>query len=747
MRVNLVTTLLCTAILMPSFQNHFLISSFIFGNFQQPANYFCIPMATSYQLLATPIEYLKGVGPHRAELLKKELNIFTFGDLLHHFPFRYIDRTSFYKINQLMPNTQYVQVIGKVMEKNVVGDGKGKRFVAYFADDTGEMELVWFQGLRWAEKTVEIGKKYIAFGKPGIFRGEYSIVHPDISPYEEETVKADGRLYPMYSSTEKLKSRGLHSRGLEKLVSTLLALVTVHDLPENLTAGLMRQFDFMPRFDAYRQIHFPDKDQTLEQAKNRLKFEEFFFSQVRILQMKSGRKKTSSGFVFSSLDPSFNRFYAEKMPFQLTAAQKRVVREIRSDLLSGKQMNRLLQGDVGSGKTMVSLLVMLMAIDNSFQSAMMVPTELLALQHYRSLTKLTEGLGLRIGLLTASVKGRERKQLLASLQEGEVHLLVGTHALIEDKVVFKNLGLIVIDEQHRFGVEQRASLWTKNHLPPHVLVMTATPIPRTLAMTLYGDLDVSTIDELPPGRKPITTVHRFDAARLRVFGFMKEQIAAGRQVYIVYPLIEESEKQDYKFLMDGYESIARAFPLPDFAISIVHGKMKPEARDFEMQRFLQNQTQIMVATTVIEVGVDVPNASVMVIESAERFGLSQLHQLRGRVGRGAEHSYCILLTGDKLSAEARARMNILTETNDGFRIAEEDLKLRGPGDLEGTRQSGIEPFHIADLVRDQQILLQARTAAEQILTEDPSLQSEQNASLRNYLLSTRKKEKKWSRIS
>ncbi len=704
-------------------------------------------MASSYQLLATPIEFLKGVGPHRAELLKKELNLFTFGDLLHHFPFRYIDRTSFYKINQLTPNTQYVQVIGKVMEKNVVGDGKGKRFVAYFADDTGEIELVWFQGLRWAEKTVEIGKKYIAFGKPGLFRGEYSIVHPDISPYEEENLKADGRLYPMYSSTEKLKSRGLHSRGIEKLLSTLLALITVHDLPENLSDSLIRQYELMPRFDAYRQIHFPDKDQTLEKAKSRLKFEEFFFSQLRILQMKMGRKKASSGFIFTSLDPAFNRFYAEKMPFQLTAAQKRVVKEIRSDLLSGKQMNRLLQGDVGSGKTIVSLLAMLMAIDNNFQAAMMVPTEILALQHYRSLTKLTDGLGLRIGLLTASIKGRERKQLLTSLLEGEVHLLVGTHALIEDKVVFKNLGLIVIDEQHRFGVEQRASLWTKNHLPPHVLVMTATPIPRTLAMTLYGDLDVSTIDELPPGRKPITTVHRTDAARLRVFGFMKEQIAAGRQVYVVYPLIEESEKQDYKFLMDGYESIARAFPLPDFAISIVHGKMKPEARDFEMHRFLLNQTQIMVATTVIEVGVDVPNASVMVIESAERFGLSQLHQLRGRVGRGAEHSYCILLTGDKLSAEARARMTVLTETNDGFRIAEEDLKLRGPGDLEGTRQSGIEPFHIADLVRDQQVLLRARAAAEQLLSQDPSLQSEANAALRNYLLSTRKKEKRWSRIS
>lgn len=704
-------------------------------------------MAPVYQLLSSPIEYLKGVGPQRADILKKELNIFTFGDLLHHFPFRYIDRTSFYKINQLTPHTQYVQIIGKVMEKNLVGENKGKRFVAYFADETGEMELVWFQGIRFAEKLVEVGKKYVVFGKPGIFKGEYSIVHPDIAPFEEAAEKPDGRLQPMYSSTEKLKARGLHSKGLEKLIATLLSMITVHDLPENLPVVLLNQFHFIPRHAAFNQIHFPEQEAMLEKARNRLKFEELFFSQLSILQLKLGRKRASSGFIFTKLDPSFNRFYHQKLPFQLTAAQKRVIKEIRLDLISGKQMNRLLQGDVGSGKTIVSLLIMLMAIDNDFQSAMMVPTELLAIQHYRNLVRLTEGLGLHVALLTASVKGAERKKILAELQKGDIHLVIGTHALIEDKVIFSNLGLIVIDEQHRFGVEQRASLWTKNHLPPHVLVMTATPIPRTLAMTVYGDLDVSTIDELPPGRKPITTVHRFDSARLRVFGFMKEQIAAGRQIYIVYPLIEESEKQDYKFLMDGYESIARAFPLPDYALSIVHGKMKSEARDFEMQRFIRNETQIMVATTVIEVGVDVPNASVMVIESAERFGLSQLHQLRGRVGRGAEHSFCILLTGDKLSAEARARMNILTQTNDGFRIAEEDLRLRGPGDLEGTRQSGMEPFHLADLIRDQQVLQQARAAAEQILEHDPLLQSAENSILRNYLSSGKKKEKRWGRIS
>ncbi|MBX7107443.1 MAG: ATP-dependent DNA helicase RecG [Chitinophagales bacterium] len=704
-------------------------------------------MAQIYQLLASPIEYLKGVGPQRADMLKKELHIFTFADLLHHFPFRYIDRTSFYKINQLTPHTQYVQIIGKVMEKNLVGENRGKRFVAYFADETGEMELVWFQGIRYAEKMVETGKKYIVFGKPGIFKGEYSIVHPDITPFEEAADKPDGRLQPMYSSTEKLKARGLHSKGLEKLITTLLAMITAPDLPENLPESLQQRFHFVSRHEAFRQIHFPDNDAMLEKARNRLKFEELFFSQLQILQLKLGRKRSSAGFLFAKLEPTFNLFYHKKLPYELTAAQKRVIKEIRMDLISGKQMNRLLQGDVGSGKTIVSLLIMLMAIDNNFQAAMMVPTELLALQHYRNLTLLTDGLGLRVDLLTASVKGADRKKTLSALQHGETNIVIGTHALIEEKVIFSNLGLIVIDEQHRFGVEQRASLWTKNHLPPHVLVMTATPIPRTLAMTLYGDLDISTIDELPPGRKPITTVHRFDASRLRVFGFIKEQIQQGRQIYIVYPLIEESEKQDYKFLMDGYESIARAFPLPDYAISIVHGKMKADARDLEMQRFIRNETQIMVATTVIEVGVDVPNASVMVIESAERFGLSQLHQLRGRVGRGAEHSYCILLTGDKLSAEARARMNILTQTNDGFRIAEEDLRLRGPGDLEGTQQSGLVPFQLADLARDQKILALARSEAEQLLEADPLLESSDNLGLKNFIAAHHKKDKKWSRIS
>lgn len=704
-------------------------------------------MATIYQLLASPIEYLKGVGPQRADLLKKELHIFTFGDLLHHFPFRYVDRTSFYKINQLTPNTQYVQITGKVVETNVAGEHRSKRFIAYFADETGEMELVWFQGIKWVQKAVESGKKYVVFGKPAIFKGQYSIVHPDITPFEENAASPGGRLQPMYSSTEKLKTRGLHSKGIENLLATLLALVTPHDVEENLPQNLLNKFHFVSRYEAFRQIHLPENEKDLEKATRRLKFEELFFSQLRILQLKLGRKRASAGFLFGRLDTYFNNFYHQKLPFELTNAQKKVIKEIRADLVSGKQMNRLLQGDVGSGKTIVSLLVMLMAVDNGFQSAMMVPTELLALQHFRNITRLSEGLNLNVALLTASVKGRERKKILAGLESGDIQLVIGTHALIEDKVVFQNLGLIVIDEQHRFGVEQRASLWTKNHLPPHVLVMTATPIPRTLAMTLYGDLDISVIDELPPGRKPIATAHRFDSARLNVFGFMKSQIEAGRQIYVVYPLIEESEKQDYKYLMDGYESISRAFPLPQYALSIVHGKMKSEDRDLEMQRFLKKETQIMVATTVIEVGVDVPNATVMVIESAERFGLSQLHQLRGRVGRGAENSYCILITGNKLSKEARARMRILAETNDGFRIAEEDLRLRGPGDLEGTQQSGLMAFHIADLARDQQILSAARNEAEKLLDQDPLLQAPGNAALKNYLSAESKRAKKWGRIS
>ncbi|MBX7141680.1 MAG: ATP-dependent DNA helicase RecG [Chitinophagales bacterium] len=699
-------------------------------------------------VLASPVSYLKGVGPHRAELLQKELGIFTFFDLLQHFPFRYMDRTQFIKINQINSDQNYVQVIGKMAEKNVEGDKNNRRLKAYLIDGTGELELVWFRGLRWVDKSLEEGKTYIVYGKPGYFRGDYSISHPEMTLMDDsmkEEMKHGG-MQPVYNTTEKLKSVFLNSNGMAKLMRTLLAQMHDRDFAENLPEKILKRYHFPLRFEAYRHIHFPPNQKAGEDARNRFRFEELFYSQLRILQLRTKRKQVPHGFVFAQLGHFFNTFYKEKLPFELTSAQKRVIKEIRSDLLAGKQMNRLLQGDVGSGKTVVALITMLMAMDNGYQACMMAPTEILAQQHFRNLRSLAKDLGLHIGLLTASVKGKDRKTLLHLLETGELHLVIGTHALLEDKVVFRNLGLVVIDEQHRFGVEQRAKLWTKNHEPPHILVMTATPIPRTLAMTVYGDLDTSVIDELPPGRKPITTVHRNDSARLRVFGFMKEEIKKGRQVYVVYPLIEESEKQDYKFLMDGYESISRAFPLPEYAVSIVHGKMKPEDREFEMQRFIRGETNIMVATTVIEVGVDIPNASVMVIESAERFGLSQLHQLRGRVGRGAEQSYCILMSGEKLSNEALARLRIMTQTNDGFRIAEEDLQLRGPGDIEGTQQSGLMPFRIADLARDQHWLEAARREAEEILGSDAGLQRPEHFYLQKFLESTGG-EKRYSRIS
>ncbi|HYV91320.1 MAG TPA: ATP-dependent DNA helicase RecG [Chitinophagales bacterium] len=706
-------------------------------------------MAQIQHLLSSPIEYLKGVGPQRAELLRKELNISTFDDLLQHFPFRYVDRTQFVKIKQINANSLFVQFIGKLVEKNVEGIGRTARLKAYITDGTGEIELVWFQGQRWIDKMLEVGKTYIIFGRPNYYRGEYSIPHPEISLLDEaskEDLKKPG-LQPVYPSTEKLKSRNLHSRGIEKLVKTLFSLVNEKDVPENLPEEIVKRFHFHSRFSSFQQIHLPETEASAEQAKDRFRFEELFFSQLRIVQLKVRRKQTQNGFVFTHLGNFFNRFYHEKLPFELTKAQKRVIKEIRADVLSAKQMNRLLQGDVGSGKTIVSFITMLMAIDNGYQSGLMVPTEILAQQHFRNLQRMTEGLGLKIGFLTSSVKGKNRKLLLQQLSNGELHLLVGTHALLEDQVVFQNLGLVVIDEQHRFGVEQRARLWTKNQKPPHVLVMTATPIPRTLAMTLYGDLDISVIDELPPGRKPVKTVHRDDSARLRVFGFMKEEIKKKRQIYVVYPLIEESETQDYKFLMDGYESITRAFPLPEFAVSIVHGKMKTDARDYEMLRFIRGETQIMVSTTVIEVGVDVPNASVMVIENAERFGLSQLHQLRGRVGRGADQSFCILMSGEKISSDGLARLNIMTQTNDGFRIAEEDMRLRGPGDIEGTQQSGLMPFKIADLARDQKWLILAREEAEKILSADPTLNKSQHTVIRNFIEGQKRNEKQWSRIS
>lgn len=699
-------------------------------------------------ILASPVSYLKGVGPQRAELLQKELGIFTFFDLLQHFPFRYMDRTQFIKISQINSDQHYVQVIGKLAEKNVEGEKNHRRLKAYLVDGTGELELVWFRGLRWIDKTLEEGKTYIVYGKPGYFRGDYSISHPEMT-LMDDSMKEEmkhGSLQPVYSTTEKLKSRFLNSNGIAKLQRTLLTQLHERDFAENLPDAILKRYRFPSRFESYKHIHFPPGEKVAEEARNRFRFEELFYSQLRILRLRTKRKQAPHGFVFTQLGGYFNRFYHEKLPFQLTGAQKQVIKEIRSDLLAGKQMNRLLQGDVGSGKTVVALMTMLMAIDNGYQACMMAPTELLAQQHFRNLKTLAGDIGLHLGLLTASVKGRDRKILLQLLKSGALHLIIGTHALLEDQVEFNNLGIVVIDEQHRFGVEQRAKLWTKNHEPPHILVMTATPIPRTLAMTIYGDLDTSVIDELPPGRKPVYTVHRTDAARLRVFGFMKEQIRKGRQVYVVYPLIEESEKQDYKFLMDGYESISRAFPLPEYAVSIVHGQMKPEAREMEMQRFIRGETNIMVATTVIEVGVDIPNASVMVIESAERFGLSQLHQLRGRVGRGADQSYCILMSGEKLSNDAMARLQIMTQTSDGFRIAEEDLRLRGPGNIEGTQQSGLMPFKIADLARDHKWLEAARKEAEGILHDDPDLNRPEHFYLQK-VLEHSVHERKYSRIS
>ncbi|MEO5673124.1 MAG: ATP-dependent DNA helicase RecG, partial [Chitinophagales bacterium] len=560
-------------------------------------------MAQIQHLLSSPIEYLKGVGPQRAELLQKELGIFHFADLLQHFPFRYIDRTQFVRIKNITAQSQFIQFTGKLVEKNIEGERGNRRLKAYINDGSGEIELVWFQGNRWIDKMLEVGKNYIVFGKPNVFRGEYTIAHPEISlldnASQEEQKKAG--LQPVYPSTEKLKSRNLHSNGIEKLVRSLFTLLNEKDVPENLPADVMARFHFTSRFSSFQTIHSPENEPAAEQARDRFRFEELFFSQLRIVQLKLRRKQKRNGFVFTNLGNFFNCFYKENLPFDLTNAQKKVIKEIRADVLSAKQMNRLLQGDVGSGKTIVALITMLMALDNGYQACMMVPTEILAQQHFRNLQKFTGGMELKMGLLTASVKGKVRKILFERLASGEIHLLVGTHAVLEDRVMFKNLGFVVIDEQHRFGVEQRARLWEKNHQPPHILVMTATPIPRTLAMTLYGDLDVSVIDEMPPGRKPVTTVHRDDSARLRVFGFMKEEIKKGRQVYVVYPLIEESEKQDYKYLMDGYESITRAFPLPEYAISIVHGKMRSEDREYEMQRFLRAQTQIMIATTVIEV--------------------------------------------------------------------------------------------------------------------------------------------------
>lgn len=699
-------------------------------------------------ILDTSIEYLKGVGTVKADMLKKELGIHTFGDLLAAFPYRYVDKTKFHKINELREESGEVQLKGILRKIEILGEGSKRRLVGRFRDETGVIELVWFRGIYWLERHLKVGASYIVFGRVNSFNNFLNIPHPEIEEVNEENQQAELTFAPVYSSTDKLNSKGLDAKGRRKLMEALFEKIPVADIPENLPAYLLQKLKMPARYDALRWIHFPKNQQELDAATRRLKFEELFFLQLRLLQSKHRRKAGTRGYVFSRVGDFFHKFYHEKLPFELTNAQKRVIKEIRADLGAGIQMNRLVQGDVGSGKTAVALLCMLIALDNGYQACLMAPTEILAQQHLSGISELVGDLGVRVEFLSGTVKGKKRKAILQALAAGDIHILIGTHALIEDWVVFKNLGLAITDEQHRFGVAQRASLWKKSKpLPPHVLVMTATPIPRTLAMTLYGDLDVSVIDELPPGRKPITTVHRTENHRLRVFGFMKEEIAKGRQIYVVYPLIEESEKMDLKNLMEGYEALSREFPPPEYQISIVHGKMKPADKDFEMQRFVKGQTQIMVATTVIEVGVNVPNASVMVIENTDRFGLSQLHQLRGRVGRGAEQSFCILMTDFKLSTEARERINTMVRTNDGFEIAEADLRLRGPGNIEGTQQSGLLNLHIADLGRDGAILKTARELALRILEKDPELDHPLNHPLREYLDKERGRTKDWGRIS
>lgn len=698
------------------------------------------------QYLATSIEYLKGIGPPKAETLKKELGIFTFDDFLHHFPFRYVDRSQLYTISELDTGVAHIQVKGKFSDFKMEGVGKAKRLKAVFTDGTGYIDVVWFKGISWIQKYIQPNKEYVLFGKPNEFNRRLNIVHPEIEEAKDFLSQGNAGFQPVYSTTEILKRKGLESKGIQKAIKELISNPNFK-IQEILPQSILEEYRLMNRHSAFINIHFPQSDEAQKKAEFRLKFEELFFLQLKMMRIKGVRRKDVPGIVFSKVGEFFNKFYKDVLPFELTGAQKRVVKEIRFDMGSGKQMNRLLQGDVGSGKTVVGFMCMLIAIDNGMQAAMMAPTEILAQQHYNNIRSFADELGLNTALLTGSTPQKARREMLASLENGQLHILVGTHALIEDKVKFNNLGLTIIDEQHRFGVQQRAKLWNKSLSVPHVLVMTATPIPRTLAMTVYGDLDTSIIDEMPAGRKPINTAHRYDNNRLRVFGFMKEEIEKGRQAYIVYPLIAESETLDYKNLIDGHEAVTRAFPPPKYTVSIVHGKMKPKDKEFEMQRFKRGETQIMVATTVIEVGVDVPNATVMIMESAERFGLSQLHQLRGRVGRGGEQSYCILMTGHKLSHDARLRMETMVRTNNGFEIAEVDLKLRGPGDIEGVRQSGIVDLKLTDLTKDKEIIILARMAAEKVVEQDLHLQLPQHQPLLQYLQSRRKDGFNWSRVS
>ena len=699
---------------------------------------------TRMNILQTEIQFIPGVGPKRAEILNKELDLFTLGDLLRWYPYRYIDRTRIYYVHEIDNSMAYIQLKGKITAFETFGEGRRRRLVAHFTDGTGFIDLVWFQGVRFIESKYRLDQEYIVFGKPALFNGKWNIAHPEIDPYMDESDRPEG-LKAMYNTTEKMKNHYLNSRAMQKIIGNAFGLINER-LPESLSPDVVRQAGLIPFHDAVVNIHFPKTPQLLRDAQLRLKFEELFFIQLNIVRYASDRKAKLNGFIFTKVGENLHTFYKKHLPFELTNAQKRVIREIRKDTASGKQMNRLLQGDVGSGKTLVAVMCMLIARDNGFQSCLMAPTEILASQHLETFRQLLSGMNIRVALLTGSTKKKEREVIHAGLLSGEIDIVIGTHALIEDVVQLQNLGFVVIDEQHRFGVVQRARLWSKSSRPPHMLVMTATPIPRTLAMTVYGDLDVSVIDELPPGRKPVQTLHRYDKKRGALYQFLREQIKQGRQIYIVYPLIEESETLDLKNLEEGYLHIREAFP--EYTVCKMHGRMKAAEKEEVMRQFVANEAEIMVSTTVIEVGVNVPNASVMVIESAQRFGLSQLHQLRGRVGRGADQSFCVLITPYELSSDTRKRIEIMTESNDGFVIAEADLKLRGPGDLEGTQQSGI-PFNlrIADLVRDNAILFRAREIAEELIEKDPKLEQPGHLVLRQQLSRLSGNRYDWGRIS
>lgn len=703
-------------------------------------------ISATNNILNSPVEYLTGISAQRGEMLRKELNIHNFRDLLEHFPIRHIDKTNVGNIASLQPQDDYAYVAGKLLSLDLLGDGRAKRLVGKFKDNTGTIELVWFQGISWVQKALMPGHSYLAFGKLGFFMGTPQIAHPDMEPFTPQKATGKQFLEPIYPSTEKLKARGLNGAALGKIMSEMLQKIQPKDLLENLPPHILQSYKLMGRFDANQQIHFPVSENSYQQAMRRLKFEELFFAQMRINLIKLQRHRFSKGWLFDKVGERFNNFYKNYLPFELTNAQKNVLKEIRKDTATGRQMNRLLQGDVGSGKTMVALLSMLIAADNQFQSVLMAPTEILAQQHYISITTYLKDLPIQVALLTGSTPAKKRRLIMQGCADGSIHILLGTHAVIEDKVQFHNLGFAVIDEQHKFGVAQRAQLWKKNTLPPHILVMTATPIPRTLALTAYGDLDYSVMDELPPGRKPISTIHRFEQARPSVMDFIKEEVKAGRQAYIIYPLIEESSKVDYENLMKGYEEVKSFFPEPTYWISMVHGKQDPAMKEANMQRFVKGDTNIMVSTTVIEVGVNVPNASVMVIESAEKFGLSQLHQLRGRVGRGADKSYCVLLTGQKLSKDARERLKIMVATNDGFKIAEKDLEIRGPGEIEGTRQSGALNFKLASIVLDKAMLEVARGEVEKILEKDPDLILAENLLIKNFM-QEQKHKTGWGKIA